>query len=228
MIRIHANVDAGQPEAYRRAVLGSADMIECTFDSDAEAFRAGGMRPEALLVRYKIVTMGWDVPGAASSPYWQNTVAGGALEESEVLHHLDGRPWDAIDLPGAWPPYSTRPRGTHRFVNPGSLSLRVKALAERSRQIALGFAGWRYDEALVGWLAGASIDFSDCREHPSRASYVNALCSFLAALRTAPGGWLQFPSIPGFWESDSARIGAACAGLSSEGFTSGAGIVADW
>ena len=194
-------------------VVPMADMIEPSWniaEAGAEVARKYGMRTGTLLIAYRTPTV------TATKPI---TGPGVPVSDEWCLHHRDGRVWRVNETA-----YKPQAAPSLRFLNPKHGDVLAAALADRDRLGALGYAGVRYDETVIGWGRGNSIDFADCAEFTSSASYAYQLAALMRELREQPGGWVQLPSVMQPWEPEVTRIFSACRGLSCENFPAGNGL----
>ncbi len=224
LIHTHVSTNTAVHPPSRMAVtIPSADMIEPSWDTAEDGVRICreyGAKPGALIIAYRTLTM----------PLQGSTVCGdGPLPESAWLHHKDGKRWRVIEIEygqrrAANSPGEQAWAEATGFLNPKDRAVMEGALGERARLRALGYAGVRYDETVVGWGAGNAIDFSDCKEFSSAASYAYQLAALLRELRVQPGGWIQLPSIIDPGAPDVSGIFSACRGISTENFPAGHGL----
>ena len=214
LIHAHISTDTTvhSPE-WLNYVVPMADMIEPswnTAEAGAEVARKYGMRTGTLLIAYRTPTV------TAMKPI---TGPGVLVPDERCLHHRDGRVWRVNETA-----YKPQADPSLRFLNSRHPDVREAALADRAVLKGFGYAGVRYDETIIGWGRWNSIDFNDCAEFTSSASYAYQLAALMRELREQPGGWVQLPSVMQPGESEAARIFSACRGLSCENFPAGNGL----
>lgn len=216
---IHGYLPPNFPESYLRAVMPTLDMIEPSwsrYPDGVQLAQAYGARPDAKLIGYKTLTVlvetDRDIIGKPPPGGWVEEV---------YLHHKDGRRW----LPQEAGYNNPAAKG---LLNPGSKLVHTRVMSEQKSLFEMGYAGYRYDEAAIGW-AVAPIDFNDCREWSSGTLYARALSYVCAVMRKELPGFIQLPSVMQFHEFAAvAPLFTACRGLSAENFPAGDGLFANW